>query len=96
MALPGEAIHQASAAEPFLMNCWYVAAWDHELIDGRLLARTILDRPVVLYKGDSGLVAALDDRQWQSLAKLVGRDSMIGVARARGAERTYAVIGVPI
>ena len=22
----------------FLMNCWYVAAWDHELIDGKLLA----------------------------------------------------------
>src|SRR5438874_4807194 len=22
------------------MNCWYVAAWDYELIDGRLLPRT--------------------------------------------------------
>ena len=21
----------------FLMNCWYVAAWDHELIDGAKL-----------------------------------------------------------
>lgn len=70
MPLPGEAIHQASAAEPFLMNCWYVAAWDHELIDGRLLARTILDRPVVLYKGDSGLVVALDDRCCHRGAKL--------------------------
>jgi vanillate O-demethylase monooxygenase subunit len=49
-----EAFHQASPTEAFLMNCWYVAAWDHELIDGRLLARTILDKPVVLYKGDSG------------------------------------------
>lgn len=27
----------------FLRNCWYVAAWDHELIDGRLLARTIME-----------------------------------------------------
>ena len=27
----------------FLKNCWYVAAWDHELIDGKLLARTILE-----------------------------------------------------
>ena len=26
----------------FLVNCWYVAAWNHELNDGRLLARTIL------------------------------------------------------
>lgn len=46
----------------FLMNCWYVAAWDHELIDGRKLARTILEKPVVLYKGDSGKVVAFDDR----------------------------------
>jgi len=46
----------------FLMNCWYVAAWDHELLDGRLLARTLLGKPVVLYKGDSGKVVALDDR----------------------------------
>jgi len=38
----------------FLMNTWYVAAWDHELIDGELLARTVLEKPVLLYKGDSG------------------------------------------
>ena len=38
----------------FLQNCWYVAAWDHELIDGKLLARTILGKPVLLYKGESG------------------------------------------
>ena len=53
-------------AEPtdgiFLKNCWYVAAWDHELIDGTKLARTILEKPVVLYKGESGKVVALDDR----------------------------------
>ena len=24
----------------FLVNCWYVAAWDHELAGGKLLART--------------------------------------------------------
>ena len=29
----------------FLWNCWYVAAWDHELIDGKMLARTILEQP---------------------------------------------------
>jgi len=57
-----EAFHQAKPAEPFLMNCWYVAAWDHELIDGKLLARTILGKPVVLYKGDSGRPVAMDDR----------------------------------
>lgn len=46
----------------FLKNCWYVAAWDHELIDGKLLPRTILEEHVLLFKGDSGKVVALNDR----------------------------------
>ena len=54
----------------FLMNCWYVAAWDHELIDGKLLARTILGKPVLLYKGESGRVVALDNRCCHRGAKL--------------------------
>lgn len=48
--------------EIFLMNCWYVAAWDHELIDGTKLARTILEKPVVMYRGESGKYVALDNR----------------------------------
>jgi vanillate O-demethylase monooxygenase subunit len=54
----------------FLMNCWYMAAWDHELIDGRLLARTLLEKPVLLYKGDSGRAVALDNRCCHRGAKL--------------------------
>ena len=54
----------------FLLNCWYVAAWDHELIDGRLLPRTLLDKPVMLYRGDSGRVVALDNRCCHRGAKL--------------------------
>jgi phenylpropionate dioxygenase-like ring-hydroxylating dioxygenase large terminal subunit len=46
----------------FLRNCWYVAAWDHELIDGKLLSRTLLNEHVLLYRGDSGRVVALNDR----------------------------------
>jgi len=46
----------------FLRNSWYVAAWNHELIDGTKLARTTLERPIVLYRGASGKVVALDDR----------------------------------
>ena len=46
----------------FLYNSWYVAAWNHELIDGKKLARTILEKPIVLYRGASGKVVALDDR----------------------------------
>jgi vanillate O-demethylase monooxygenase subunit len=54
----------------FLTNTWYVAAWDHELIDGKLLARTLLEKPVLLYKGDSGRVVALDNRCCHRGAKL--------------------------
>src|SRR5436305_1671389 len=46
----------------FLKNCWYVACWDHELIDGKLLARTLLEEPVLLYKAETGRVVALKDR----------------------------------
>ena len=56
--------------ENFLQNCWYVAAWDHELIDGKLLARTILEEPILLYKGDSGKAVALDNRCCHRGAKL--------------------------
>ena len=43
----------------FVKNCWYVAAWDHELIDGAKLARTILAKHVVVSKDVTGNVAAL-------------------------------------
>lgn len=45
----------------FLKNCWYVAAWDHEIADG-LLARTILNDPVVLFRDSGGNPVALEDR----------------------------------
>jgi vanillate O-demethylase monooxygenase subunit len=54
----------------FLMNCWYVAAWDHELVDGALLERTILEEPVVIFKGESGQAIALDNRCAHRGAKL--------------------------
>ncbi len=45
----------------YLRNCWYVAAWAHEIESG-LLARTILDEPVVLWRMRDGTPAALADR----------------------------------
>ena len=45
----------------FLRNCWYAAAWPHEV--GRTpLARTFLDEPVVLYRAEDGAPVALEDR----------------------------------
>jgi phenylpropionate dioxygenase-like ring-hydroxylating dioxygenase large terminal subunit len=45
----------------FLRNCWYVAAWDREVTRG-LLARTILEEPIVLYRKEDGEAVALEDR----------------------------------
>ena len=42
-------------------DCWYVAATSEELARG-LLARTLLDRNVVLYRSASGAPVALEDR----------------------------------
>ena len=45
----------------FLRNSWYVAAWDRE-VTRDLLARTILQEPVVLYRKEDGAPVALEDR----------------------------------
>ncbi|MDT5347060.1 MAG: hypothetical protein QOH91_347 [Mycobacterium sp.] len=42
-------------------NCWYVAATSDEVGQG-LLARRLLDKPVVLYRSGSGDVVAMEDR----------------------------------
>jgi vanillate O-demethylase monooxygenase subunit len=46
----------------YLRNAWYVAAWGSELEHGRLLARTLLEEPVVLFRDASGEPHALADR----------------------------------
>ena len=67
----------------FLRNCWYVAAWDHELIDGKMLARTILEKPIVFFQTDSGDVVALDDRCCHRAAPLsMGRIEFHPVSRS--------------
>lgn len=45
----------------FLFNTWYVAAWEKD-IGRKLLARRILDRPVVLFRTAAGEAVALEDR----------------------------------
>ena len=58
---------QGPETQGFLTNCWYVAAWDYEIIDGRLLERTLLEKPVVLYRGDSGRVSTCQAGLWEAL-----------------------------
>lgn len=46
----------------FLRNCWYVAAWDHEVHRLQLARRLLLGEAVVLYRNAEGGVVALEDR----------------------------------
>ena len=48
-------------SSPYLRNCWYVAAFGHE-VSRRLLARTLLDEPVLLWRTEAGQAVALADR----------------------------------
>ena len=45
----------------FVRNCWYVITRSEDLSEG-LMARTVLNRPVVLYRRRDGLAVALEDR----------------------------------
>ena len=45
----------------YLRNCWYMAAWGDE-VGEKPLARTFLDKPVVLYRDADGRAHALFDR----------------------------------
>ena len=46
----------------FLRNCWYAAAWQWEVAATGKLARTILEEPILLFRGESGATFALDNR----------------------------------
>jgi nitrite reductase/ring-hydroxylating ferredoxin subunit len=41
-------------AAPYVRNTWYMAAWENEVEDGGLLARTLLDTPQLIYRRESG------------------------------------------
>ncbi|KRA83700.1 aromatic ring-hydroxylating dioxygenase subunit alpha [Altererythrobacter sp. Root672] len=54
----------------YVRNAWYVAAWSEEIADRKPFAITILEEPVVIYRGESGRLAALEDRCVHRLAPL--------------------------
>jgi len=63
------------------LNAWYVAAWDHEVTDRGILARTVCTHPLALYRTKGGRAAALADACWHRLAplsmgRLVGDDEV--------------------
>nr|WP_166180098.1 aromatic ring-hydroxylating dioxygenase subunit alpha [Altererythrobacter segetis] len=54
----------------YVRNAWYVAAWSHELEAGKPFPASILDEPIVIYRGESGRMVALEDRCVHRLAPL--------------------------
>ena len=55
-------LRQEMISGSYVRNAWYVAAWSDGVGDGQLVARTILDEPIVLYRKANGSVAAIEDR----------------------------------
>ena len=71
--------HQDMISGSFLRNAWYVGAWADEIGDGKLVPRTIMNEPVVLFRKGNGEVAAIEDRCAHRFAplhmgKIVGGD----------------------
>jgi vanillate O-demethylase monooxygenase subunit len=54
----------------YLRNCWYVAGWDHEFPAESLVARTVIEEPIVLYRRAGGEIVALEDRCCHRFAPL--------------------------
>jgi vanillate O-demethylase monooxygenase subunit len=72
-------LRQELLSGSYVRNAWYVAAWSDGLLDGQVVARTIMDQPIVLYRKADGSVAALEDRCSHrfaplSMGKIVGGD----------------------
>jgi vanillate O-demethylase monooxygenase subunit len=54
----------------WVRNAWYVAAWTHELAAGRILARSIIDEPLAIYRTRAGTPVVFEDRCCHRFAPL--------------------------
>ncbi len=46
----------------YLKNCWYVAAWCHEIAVHQMHALTIINQPVLIYRLENGELTAIADQ----------------------------------
>jgi phenylpropionate dioxygenase-like ring-hydroxylating dioxygenase large terminal subunit len=58
-----------SSQPSFPLNAWYAAAYDVEVVN-KLLARTICNQKVVMFRKTDGTVAVLEDACWHRLMPL--------------------------
>jgi phenylpropionate dioxygenase-like ring-hydroxylating dioxygenase large terminal subunit len=75
----GAKLRQELISGDFVRNAWYVASWADALGEGQLVARTIMDEPVVLFRRADGSIAAIEDRCSHRFAplhmgKIIGGD----------------------
>lgn len=54
----------------FLKNCWYVAAWAHEVTKDEILSRKLLNEDIIFYRCEDGTATAMVDRCPHRLAPL--------------------------
>lgn len=53
-----------------LRSAWYIAGWSADFPSDRPVAALILDEPIVLFRGEGGVLVALEDRCCHRLAPL--------------------------
>lgn len=58
------------ASKSFPLNAWYAAAWIHELSGRHILARTVCNRKIALWRTSDGTAVALADACWHRLLPL--------------------------
>ena len=58
----GARLRQEMITGSYLRNAWYVAAWSDDIGDEAVVARTIMDEPIALYRKADGSMAAIADR----------------------------------
>lgn len=69
-----------TAQTAFIKNCWYVAAWSHEIGAGTLLGRTITGVPLLMWRDNDGNIVVFEDRCCHRGAPLsLGRREPAGV-----------------
>jgi len=67
--------------EPWLRNCWYQLAWVHEFEQAPVLARTILNQRLIVFRDSVGALCAIQDRCPHRFAPLSAGSFEHGVIR---------------
>ena len=89
-------------ATTFPLNAWYAAAYDTEVKRPQLLARTVCNQSIVLFRREDGRAVALEDACWHRLlplsrGRLEGDELVCGyhglVFNDAGSLHTHAVAG---